>query len=730
MRLILGVALVGLIFTIMGFADLGKDIGGSHADFSTMQISDFKEGDIIHGTITENLGQAAYIETTEYTFVVQTDKYTSAGYYVIPFFSSLDAPVPDKILLYKTGNKKQMSDLDALEDETDRYYFGEISKTYSHITVDRAEVHSMDAEERQYFLDYIREYVEWFYQGQSDIDAIYQAYVATAVPFVVQYNAGGGGWMLTVGVTILVIMAVVFVLYLVKTRNSAPVTHYVNYVPPTNNSTVSSFDSSSPSGTTGYTSGSTPGTGTNGPMPYNSSSSVPPYLRNTGGSTGSTGNTTRPPIVPNTGSSKMDAEINKILSTPSKPRDNISITPTRSGLGGMRRGRTGLPGLKVETSHRDSDQEAFAKIISAANITPIRRNSYIGSTGSAQGGNGNFDRPMPPIEGLDDTSPQLRRNIPQQENIYGSSVPPFVPPTRPPKGDSMPSVDPHSEDNVDLSNGGINPEDRAAIYRATMPHNGDIPVVNPNRNEADAAFADSLAGEMPEMPKAPEMPTVAPVIPAASADSADFMVQPTDPSLRNQYNIGGHLMQEVDPYTETNVDVTNGGIEREPVPEESAYELPKADYTAAVYTAPEQPAPVFSEPVYTEPAAAAPEPVTEKLPDFEETSGVQDIPSVQDVSGFGDLPTVQSVSSGFTDIPTVQSVSGVQDIPSVQDIPTVQDVPKVTDFPSTPDYSASYARPEFPQAPSFPGKIETPAFPQAPKFPDSGDDDSNNNTVF
>lgn len=594
-RLILAFGIMGLVLTIMGFVDLGKDIGGSYSDFNYMKLTDFREGDIIKGTITENLGQAAYIETTEYTFVVETDKYTSSGYYVIPFFSSIDAPVPDKLMLYHTGNKTQMDRLDTLEGETDSYYFGETDGTRTHVVVDRAEVVKMTEEEKQYFLSYIKEYIDWLYDGYGyDTSEIYDLYIQHIVPYVVKYNAGGGSWMLGVGVTILGIMAVVFVIYLIKSRSIDHQPQYT-YVPPQSAGTNMPYQS---------------GTGTPPPSPYQSTANV-------------------------------NAEVNKILNMPARSHDEINIVNTNRNVQIPRRNRLGLSDFQVQTNRRDTDQEAFAKIMGAVNLTPVRPNSYIGNTGSPQGAKGNFDRPMPPIEGMN-----------EQENIYGSNVPKFDPNSRmarAPKGDSMPSVDPHSEANIDLSNGGTAIEDRAAQYRAVMPHNGDIPVVNPNRTNFDESFEQAMAAKVPEMPQAPEMPT-AQAMP--ESDLSSLLVEQTDPSMRNGYVSGGHMMQEVDPYTETNVDISNGGIERE--------------ITPAPAPAPVEPAP--AEPVYTEPAPS----YTEQLPDF------------------GDI-----------DIPAVQ------DIPTVQDIPSVQDIPKMTEFPTVPDYSSSYARPEFPQAPSFP---DTPKY--------------------
>ena len=89
-RLVISIAIIIIICIGMGSADLFRNAGASFMDINDMTLSDFKDGDIICGTISETLGCAATMETTEYAFgFIETSKRTSAYYYVIPFYYNL-----------------------------------------------------------------------------------------------------------------------------------------------------------------------------------------------------------------------------------------------------------------------------------------------------------------------------------------------------------------------------------------------------------------------------------------------------------------------------------------------------------------------------------------------------------------------------------------------------------------------------------------------------------------
>ena len=225
-RIIIPFALVGLVLMVMGFSEIIKDVSGSHSDFNDMQISDFRKGDIIEGLITESFGCPASITTTEYTLgFIQTNQYTSSKYYAIPFYRSLEEPVPDKIILFRTGNKRQLELLDRLEGETDEYYAGINDATYSHVFIDRAEVSEMTDEEYAHFRDYIYSYVEWYYldYGSDTVDKLFAMYMDNIVPYTISYNAGGSNIMLIIGSILFGIAAVCVIVMIVQNhRNSAP----------------------------------------------------------------------------------------------------------------------------------------------------------------------------------------------------------------------------------------------------------------------------------------------------------------------------------------------------------------------------------------------------------------------------------------------------------------------------------------------------------------------------
>ena len=123
-RIVIGIAVIGIVLTILGVIDLFRDIGGSHASFNDMSISDFRQGDIVQGVISENFGCAAQMQSTVTRFGIQTGTRISGKYYVIPFYDSFESGVPSKIILYYTGNSTEITALDRLVDETDDYNAG------------------------------------------------------------------------------------------------------------------------------------------------------------------------------------------------------------------------------------------------------------------------------------------------------------------------------------------------------------------------------------------------------------------------------------------------------------------------------------------------------------------------------------------------------------------------------------------------------------------------------
>lgn len=527
-RLFVIFAVLAITLTVIGMIDLSKDAFGSFSNFTDLPKNGFREGDIVQGNITETLGCAGTVETTEYAFhFIETGKYTSSYYFVLPFYTEDSGAFPDRIVLFRTSNENQAETLNDLAYETLYWYTGQNSYTYSHLKIDRAEVKSMSSEENRVFREYLDRFIEAYYSGasNSEITDIKTTYYAAIVPYVVQYSPGGGSGLLTVGLVMIGIIVVGVVIYIAGGRNTSSVPQ-VTYV----------------------------------------GSNVP----------------------------RSDPNLD---------------SPT---------------GLKnaSEAFYRKADAAKGAAAGLPQQVKPVARQA------NGLRDYSNSERPLPPIEGIK-TEKRVIRYDPQTGKAIFGDVPidptsiskaaknvPSIKPT----GDTMPTVDPDSEQNVDISNGGRLPEEKTGT-RGVMPMNGDIPVMNP-----DAAPS---AYETPEPMQFAE--DVTPIHPPTREDNMkhDFQVEQTDPTLRNIYShISGGEMNAVDPYTEKNVDVSNGGIE---LPEQDdlsgtrrdvlQFPTPEPLPSPASMSAPAftpSPEPVFSEirTDFPEPPApiapAAPEPAPKK----------------------------------------------------------------------------------------------------------------------
>ena len=597
-RLLIGLGIVSIILTVMGMIDLGKDAFGSHRNFEDLEATEFKVGDIVHGTITETLGCAATETTTEtMMYVVETDKYTSSVYYVVPYFDSVDDPYPKKIILYKTGNKKQMSDLEKLNEETMYWYAQMRDSTSTHVTVDRAEIVEMNSQEKDAFYDYLEEFVDAYYKSQDKQtrDYLKISYRDAAIPYLIQYNAGGGNIMLTIGIVMLSIFIIILIVVLLrmKRKSAEPQityvgqTHYVGNDPNLN----------SPTGLTNASD-----------RFYNNNAGAAP--------TGGTMDAVRPPQTP-AGTSQTGVP----PYVAAGPARQTGMPPHLAG------GTTGQAGLPPHLAN--------------SNTRPVQSGTY-------RTDYSNSERPMPQINRPAPTAAPKRemnfdpftgKPIEKRTLIDAAFGAPNANrnmqdlrrPVQPmPTGDSMPSVDPKTEDNVDLSNGGISWEDRVQ-RNATMPKNGDVPVINPESYSAATMFGTIVPVEAethtppPSVPE-PEKPVneVTEIHPPTKEDNikSDFQVEETDKETRNNYShMAGGQMNEVDPYTEKNVDLSNGGVE---IPESESDddlrrsfekamkdETPSASFPTAEPLQPSFPAqsdspapapePVQPEPVKTEP---------------------------------------------------------------------------------------------------------------------------------
>ena len=573
MRIIIGLAVGGILLTVWGLIDVVKEAFGSYDNFANMNISDFREGDIVHGTITETLGCAATIETTEYAMsVIETDKYTSSYYYIVPFYNNSDDAFPDKVLVYKTGNKEQATRLERLMYETFYWYIGDYNSTTTHVTVDNAEVVKMDNQELEASKEYIEDFLDAYYEGMSkqELDNMKQRYVSVLVPYMVQYRASGAsGTILLIGLVMLGILVVLALVYIAKQHKASEqgVTTYVGAANLTNDPNLNSPTGLMNANTDPYFNGGPriptppPAPKTNQPGAFRTD-----YSRS---------ERPMPPIGNTTGSSASQSKSLRVI----------------TGFDPM----TGQPVYKTSLADTVFGGQTPGKYSAQNNVQ-----------NSAQ--------------------PGVRPAV--QQNPYQSPVQPVRSMPAAPLGDSMPSIDPKTTDQVDLSNGGIE-KDSSWEHRpnsAEMPRNGDIPVINPDSYSAAAMFgtiipaapSEKLAEKSAEIQAAkPEetVDSVTPIHPPTKADniSSDFQVEQTDPELRNIYShMSGGDMNEVDPYTEKNVDLSNGGVELPEDDSDFRRSFPSAQpiqEAPAAFTAPE-PAP------YTAPAAfTVPEPVSYAAPE-------------------------------------------------------------------------------------------------------------------
>ena len=228
-RFILALAFAAVLLIIGGIGEIMDEANGSHRDIADMRISDFSQGDIVKGVIKETLGCALTEETTTNVLgFIPTSKRTSAYYYVIPFYKTLDDIYPEKIVLYRTGNTNQVQQLDKLTDETWDWYAGDADDTYTHVVIDRAKVTKMEKEDRQYLSEYLREYIDIVYEGM-DPDSIYDQYMNSVVPFVVTYNIGGDSTMLVIGIILLTVVVIIIVITIARSRSTVKLNNYQGF---------------------------------------------------------------------------------------------------------------------------------------------------------------------------------------------------------------------------------------------------------------------------------------------------------------------------------------------------------------------------------------------------------------------------------------------------------------------------------------------------------------------
>ena len=209
-----------IILTIMGISDSITDSKASNMDLSQMDISHFREGDIINGTFSESIGLAAVI-TENYNLldIILTKEFSYERYcYVIPYFENKGDVLPTKIILFSTGNTTLVHNLDELTKQTVEWYFNDGDAPEATVRIDRAEVVGMSDEEHEKFLSYITRYVDSVYANmdQEELQSVKERYIERMVPFVVRYNARKGSYTLTLGIFFLSVFIIALIIYLIS----------------------------------------------------------------------------------------------------------------------------------------------------------------------------------------------------------------------------------------------------------------------------------------------------------------------------------------------------------------------------------------------------------------------------------------------------------------------------------------------------------------------------------
>ena len=596
LRLLIGLIVVAVILTVFGIIEVSKDLGGSHSDFSNMAVSDFRKGDILQGTITETLGCAVRYESTSrhggksYTY-----------YYVIPYFQSLESDVPTKVMCYCTGNNQEHDLLEKLAEETIYMYVGETDSTTTRVTVDRAEVNEMSQTEYGYIRDYIRAFVDAFYDGY-DTDYYFDAYMNALVPYVVRKNAATGSPFLMIGLGMLFVLGIIALVTIFASKRRMREPEYT-YVSPEMNYN------------TNYNYRSTPIQQSSEPSFLHSD--APSSMQSPAGAPYDLSKM-RPPVAPERTAPDPIPDFPVKRETDTLPPPVMpTVMPTsqmQQPQTHYRSSQAALEAVDMMISREKMKNSSSSRFKNSKPSSPEQiLNMYGGqqqiypSYHSAGFGQkvyqGVDDRPLPPLAGEEKSGAAGVSGTAVRPSIYEDEFSQYVPYSalheHKQVSDTMPTVDPRSSEEVDLSNGGTESGGQVKPNVVT-PHSNGIPIINPDLPERDTDESFDSRLDIPEMPKAPEIPRytgefpaqpaqfptqpdhpiVSPYIqsslpgamPAAQAfptpppmpeatPAPVFEVLPTDPEMRNNYAVGGHLMEEVDPYTEKNVDLSNGGRE-------------------------------------------------------------------------------------------------------------------------------------------------------------------------
>ena len=733
MLIIFAIMALGLIG--FGIYELSKDLGSSHGDFSTMETSEFRNGDILHSTISECIGCAVRYE-------VKSSKSSSTYYtyyYIVPYFSSVEADVPDKVLCYATGNNVEAELLDKLSEETVYMYVGQRSSTETRVTVERAEVTDMSSEEYGYIRDYIKKFVDAYYAGY-DTTYYFNSYMNALVPYVLHKHNSTGSPFLMVGLIMLFVIGIVtLIVFFVKKKAESKNQQYSYVGPVTNNFNYNaSYGGDHAVGNVPHpVNTGLPTPSANPTFPAASANPTYPTAMSDPAPTGNRApydlSKMRPPTAPErTGPDPIPdlPPVNKSIYQPNMRPPEQRPTPEKSieavaavdlmlkrekaaqrsnagGLADIMFKRKSMKGAADENLPKASPMspEELVRIYSKPQYSGSHSPSF-----TTKRYEGVDDRPLPPLEGEKPPIQQQPSGM-VRPNLYEDEFSKYVPygtlyERKEPVGDSMPSIDPGNREYVDISNGGI-PQDEALAPNIVKPHNNGVPIINPDRDKA-----------------------------------VDFNAIPQPAPFRQ--NTSGNSMPSIDPGNREYVDISNGGI---PQDETLAPNIVKShnngvpivnpdrdkalDFGTVPQSAPTEPPVVPAPPGTDFPKVDTTSFNTTGFGEFPKVSStIQDLPKADSIGAVPqsapteppvvpaptgtDFPKVDTTSfniTGFGEFPKVSST--IQDLPKADSI----GMPTMTGDSSTSDeaFSSRFDIPEMPQAPEVPRY--TGGFPAQQSYP-------------
>ncbi len=204
--LLIGLLIMGIVLTVSGASDLIK-LNGNVPDFNYDSIQNLKKGDFVQGYVAYIDGSYASTITTEETYGIETDSYTSAEYFIMPLINEEDWN--DEMYITITAvNKDDWDTLFRIYDATWEYYGGNENAYFPEMPI-VAKVQPLDSEYEQYMVDWFM-YDPPYYASEAETRQ-------HIIPYrLVIFNTDGPYISLAVGLVILVAFAIAGTIFYVK----------------------------------------------------------------------------------------------------------------------------------------------------------------------------------------------------------------------------------------------------------------------------------------------------------------------------------------------------------------------------------------------------------------------------------------------------------------------------------------------------------------------------------